>query len=593
MAEKPVIKEKALDRSDALAAAIIFAAAMVLYVRTLAPTLLLGDSGEYQVLAYTLGLAHPTGYSIFVLLLKLITLLVPVKDIAYRVNLASAIFAALTLSLLYLLGKLLGGRRLAALLGVTALGLYHLFWWHAVIAESYTVATALLALELLLVVAWRKTKNAWLLFGAGLAGGLGLGIHTFVLLAAPAVLVYLACKARRFKDWGLAALGALAGVALAVGSFFALNARGVPSSFLEQIAPQAAAWGMTAQQFSSPVNRMIYLMGGKQFQDQMFVNSIDKMTHKADEYYRAAQHDLPTLMLWLAGLGLLLLFFYKRPGERRRWPEALLLLLSAAAMLVFIVNYNIGDIYTYYMISYIPPLAAAATGAAGLLDLLAWGIGKLIPSPVSNERIPASASSSSISGEQIPASSSVSLVSHPWRTRRGGAEGAGGWRSSTRPLAFWLSGMAGAALVAALLWVVVAPSAKTVDLSWRMHRITFLDGTDFADYPYPVTHPDWPHSQAEAIVAQVENDAILFTDWGILYPVFYVAQVEDRRPGILAHEQYPAGSDGKLTPTAIDYIQANFGKHPIYFTQVDDDLAQNYNFVEVDPSIPLYRLEKR
>jgi hypothetical protein len=555
MAEKPVIKEKALDRSDAMAALVVFAAALVLYVRTLAPTLLLGDSGEYQVLAYTLGLAHPTGYSIFIPLLKLVTLLVPVKDIAYRVNLASAIFAALTLALLYLLGKLLGGRRLPPLLGVAALGLYHLFWWHAVIAESYTAACALLALVLLLVVAWRKTKNAWLLFSAGLAGGLGLGIHTFVLLAAPAVLVYLACTARRFKDWGLAALGALAGVVLAVGSFFALNARGVPSSFLEQIAPQAAAWGMTAQQFSSPVNRMVYLMGGKQFQDQMFVNSLAKMTHKAGEYYQATQHDLPTLMLWLAGLGLLLLFFYKRPGERRRWPEALLLLLSTAAMLVFIVNYNIGDIYTYYIISYIPPLAAAAAGAAGLLDLLAWIIDKLSPS------------------------------------LQGRGRGLGS--SSPPPLAFWLSGVAGAALVAALLWVVVAPSAKTVDLSWRMHRITFLDGTDFAGYPYPVTHPDGPHSQAEAIVAQVEDDAILFTDWGILYPVFYVAQVEGRRPGLLAHEQYPAGSKDRLTSTAIDYIRANFGKHPIYFTQVDDDLAQNYKFVEVDPSIPLYRLEKR
>jgi len=567
MAQKPLIKEKALDRYDALAAAIIFAAAMVLYVRTLAPTLLLGDSGEYQVLAYTLGLAHPTGYSILVPLLKLVTLLVPVKDIAYRVNLASAIFAALTLALLYLLGNLLGGRRLPALLGVAALGLYHLFWWHAVIAESYTAASALLALVLVLVVTWCKTKNAWLLFWAGLAGGLALGIHTFVLLAAPAVLVYLACTARRLKDWGLAALGALTGAALALGSFFALNARSVPSSFIEQIAPQAAAWGMTAQEFNSPVNRLVYLMGGKQFQDQMFVNSIDKMSRKVDEYYRATQHDLPTLILWLAGLGLLLLFVYKRPGERRRWPEALLLLLSMAAMLVFIVNYNIGDIYTYYIISYIPLMAAAAAGAAGLVDLLDWGIEKITSASNSSEGAVASLSPSPAPGE-----------------------GAGGWRSS---LAFWLSGIAAAALVAALLWVIVLPSAKTVDFSWRLHRITFLDGTDFAGYPYPVTQPDWPHNQAEAIVAQVEDGSILFTGWDILYPVFYLAEVEGRRPGLLAHEQYPAGSDGRLTSTAIDYIQANFGKRPIYFTQIDEDLAQNYNFVAVDSSIPLYRLEKR
>jgi hypothetical protein len=141
--------------------------------------------------------------------------------------------------------------------------------------------------------------------------------------------------------------------------------------------------------------------------------------------------------------------------------------------------------------------------------------------------------------------------------------------------------------------VIVAPSAKTIDLSWRLHRITILDGTDFADYPYPVTHPDWPHNQAEAIVGQVEDGSILFTDWGMLYPVFYLAQVEGRRPGLLAHEQYPAGSGGRLTPTAIDYIRANFGKRLIFFTRIDDDLALNYNFVEIDSSIPLYRLEQK
>jgi hypothetical protein len=295
-------------------------------------------------------------------------------------------------------------------------------------------------------------------------------------------------------------------------------------------------------------------MGGKQFQDQMFVNSFAKMTLKADEYYRATQHDLPALILWLGGLGLLLLFGYKRPGERRRWPEALLLSLSMAAMLVFIVNYNIGDIYTYYIISYIPLMAAVAAGAAGLFDLLDWVIGKIVPSP---------------------------------------AVGDGEEKSSSRSLTFWLSGIAGAALAAALLWVIVAPSAKTIDLSWRLHRITFLDGTDFAYYPYPVTHPDGPHNQAEAIVGQVEDGSILFTGWDLLYPVFYLAEVEGRRPGLLAHEQYPAGSDGRLTSTAIDYIRANFSKRPIYFTQIDKDLARSYKFVTVDSSIPLYRLEKK
>ena len=43
----------------------------------------------------------------------------------------------------------------------------------------------------------------------------------------------------------------------------------------------------------------------------------------------------------------------------------------------------------------------------------------------------------------------------------------------------------------------------------------------------------------------------------------------------------------------MSYILANLGKRPLYFTQVDDALAQKYNFVQVDAQLPLYRLEKK
>ena len=37
----------------------------MLYVRTLAPSLLYGDSAEFQTIAYTLGIGHPTGYPLY------------------------------------------------------------------------------------------------------------------------------------------------------------------------------------------------------------------------------------------------------------------------------------------------------------------------------------------------------------------------------------------------------------------------------------------------------------------------------------------------------------------------------------------------
>ena len=57
-----------LDRKDRWIALVVGLAALVLYVRTLYPGLLAGDSGEFQALARLLGNTHPTGYQIYVLL---------------------------------------------------------------------------------------------------------------------------------------------------------------------------------------------------------------------------------------------------------------------------------------------------------------------------------------------------------------------------------------------------------------------------------------------------------------------------------------------------------------------------------------------
>ena len=84
-----------MKRTDPIMALGLFIASFVLYIRTLAPSLLFGDSAEFQTIAYTLGMGHPTGYPIYILLAKLFTI-IPVGDVAYRVNLFSAFCAALT-----------------------------------------------------------------------------------------------------------------------------------------------------------------------------------------------------------------------------------------------------------------------------------------------------------------------------------------------------------------------------------------------------------------------------------------------------------------------------------------------------------------
>src|SRR3989441_6954784 len=82
-------------------ALLVFLVSLVLYSWTLAPTVTLVDSGELIVAAKSLGVAHPPGFPLYIMLAHLASL-VPIGNIAQRVNFASALFAALASAILTL-----------------------------------------------------------------------------------------------------------------------------------------------------------------------------------------------------------------------------------------------------------------------------------------------------------------------------------------------------------------------------------------------------------------------------------------------------------------------------------------------------------
>src|SRR5262249_47103169 len=96
------INQITFKKSHLLCAGIVSAIALVLYLYTLAPTVTLVDSGELILAAWYTGVAHPPGFPLYVMLAHLFSLL-PFGNIATRVHLASAIFAALASGLMTLL----------------------------------------------------------------------------------------------------------------------------------------------------------------------------------------------------------------------------------------------------------------------------------------------------------------------------------------------------------------------------------------------------------------------------------------------------------------------------------------------------------
>ncbi len=96
--------------TESLAAAAI---AAIIYGGTLAPTVGAGDSGELVLAADSLGIAHPPGYPLWVLLARLVAL-VPIGEVAWRVNALSALLSAAAVGLFYLLATRVALPRLPA-----------------------------------------------------------------------------------------------------------------------------------------------------------------------------------------------------------------------------------------------------------------------------------------------------------------------------------------------------------------------------------------------------------------------------------------------------------------------------------------------
>jgi hypothetical protein len=193
-----------LGFADCALAVLVGGAAATLYVNTLAPGLLGGDSGEFQFAAFLGGIAHPTGYPLYLILGHLWTHLIRSGDPAWRMNLLSAVWGGIAVGLLYLLAaqiiRLAAGSRegvrawtirLPALSAALLFAVTPTFWSQAVIAEVYTLHAALLAAVLLGLVTWQANGRASALYFAGLAFGLGLAHHRTVLLLVPAIVLFV------------------------------------------------------------------------------------------------------------------------------------------------------------------------------------------------------------------------------------------------------------------------------------------------------------------------------------------------------------------------------------------------------------------
>ena len=343
--------------TDLLLALLIGLPALALYVRTLAPSLLWGDSAEFQTLSYTLGMTHPTGYATQIVFGKLFTL-IPMNDIAWRVNLMSAFFGALAVACTFLIVRLLGGSRVPAIAAALLLAFTEGFWWRALVAESYAPAAGMLALVWLFFLLWRRTGRAIYLFFAGLAGALSIGIHSTVVMTAASVLIVMAFTARKRSEWISAGAGAILGVTLFLGFFFFLDYNDPPSSTYNAVFRiHLSTLGLTASDYDTPIERFLQIFPAGHFWDFYFSAAPGEVNRRLVEYVTYFPIWASALIL----LGAIALFF------RNRWREGLYPLIAFLLIWGFAVTVSFSVYREFYVPVFVITSVWFGVGAGELL----------------------------------------------------------------------------------------------------------------------------------------------------------------------------------------------------------------------------------
>ncbi len=308
---------------------------LLAYLLTACSTVYNLDSAEFSAAVYVLGIVRATGYPLYLLLGKAFTLLFPIGEVGFRLNVMSAVCAAGTVALLYHFLRRLVQQRAAALAASLLFAFSYYFWAQAVVAEVYTLHTLLVIALLLLLLYWEQRQADRLLAAFGLLYGLSFGNHMSSLLLAPGFALFLLTTAGKELLRPRRLLLLLLPFAAGLGIYLYLPLRYLAQPAFNYAGHYDALGRFVPLDMTHPAN-IWWLISGQGFQGLMFDYSPAELL---GEVVQAAHR------LWgnFLGIGLVpgLLGAWCQ-GRRRPRTFALLGLIFVANM-VFFINYRVVD----------------------------------------------------------------------------------------------------------------------------------------------------------------------------------------------------------------------------------------------------------
>ena len=349
-----IVKEKRLDRNIALSLTLVV---LIVYGLTMCRTIYTGDDGDFETAMATGGICHPTGYPLFTLLgrLFLIVLAPVIHEPAARINLMTALFGAGAIGMFYRFVTTLRVPRSLAAMTSLILAFAPTLWQQSLSCEVYSLTCLFLCTALWLAARLAQGEKSVVL-ALSLVYGLALTNNLTMALFLPGFL--------GLALWRLGWRGVLRP---AVFACFLLPL------LLYASLPLAAKYGHSPLRWGDPQTwpRFFAHVSGAQYRDLMFTKPLNTFHWRLWSYLVGfLRPELGWHFLAFVPLGIVRLWKTQRP--------LLLLTLSVfVADVIYATNYEITDIYVYFIPSYVCVALWIAAGISGISQRLlerAWSV---------------------------------------------------------------------------------------------------------------------------------------------------------------------------------------------------------------------------
>jgi hypothetical protein len=371
----------------------------IIYLITIAPTIIQIDAGELTAVQALLGIAHPTGYPLFTIVGYLFSKIPLPFTPAYQLNILAAIWCSLGAGFFVYTSKFIldnitkfsrtrkskknSGKNsqkgikasaaksaslpdsikyIASVGGGIFLGLSKTFWFQSTSVEVYSMHIFLISLIIfVLIKAYvyeregkpSSIKNPWLILAVALA--LGFSNHMTTLLILPGIAYFYFLK----EKWSASSLKQI-GLMLLV--FFPLLI--IFYSYLPIRASQNPVinWG-------NPVDfeRIMRHISGKQYQVWLFSSAAAAKKQLA--YFI---NNLPSEFTFPFIISLVGLFV----AYARARKLFLFLIITFIATVAYSINYDINDIDSYFLLAYIMLAYFSVFGIIKIYEFITSGIYK-------------------------------------------------------------------------------------------------------------------------------------------------------------------------------------------------------------------------